>query len=123
MPQLSQSKLLVGDGANIAPHGFARVATAVPVLHLAEPLANARRVVEMLGEADHWGVEVVVFPELCLTGYTCGDLFSHAVLLESAWQGLDLIRRATLEIYSGLVVVGLPVRFGGRLSDHQLLLE
>ncbi len=117
MPQLSQSKLLVGDGANIAPHGFARVATAVPVLHLAEPLANARRVVEMLGEADHWGVEVVVFPELCLTGYTCGDLFSHAVLLESAWQGLDLIRRATLEIYSGLVVVGLPVRFGGRLYN------
>lgn len=105
------------DESQITPFGFARVATAVPRLHLAEPLANARETVQMLEEAEREGVEIVVFPELGLTGYTCGDLFQHPVLLEGAWKALDTVREATLGQFSGAAVVGLPVRFQGRLYN------
>lgn len=105
------------DDSQITPYGFVRVATAVPRLHLAEPLANARETVQMLEEAEREGVELVVFPELGLTGYTCGDLFQHTVLLEAAWKALASVREATLGQFSGAAVVGLPVRFQGRLYN------
>ena len=110
------SKSVEPDKA-ISPFGFARVATAVPQLHLADPSANARETVEMLAEADREGVDVIVFPELGLTGYTCGDLFAQNALLESAQNALETVRQATLEVYQGLAVVGLPVRHQGRLYN------
>lgn len=101
----------------IGPFGFARVATAVPELHLADPSANAHETVEMLAEAEKEGVDVIVFPELGLTGYTCGDLFAQSALLEAAQTALETVRQATLEGYQGLAVVGLPVRHQGRLFN------
>lgn len=105
------------QGKTITPYGFARVATAVPQLHLADPNANARETVEMLAEADREGVDVIVFPELGLTGYTCGDLFAQSALLDAALAALETVRQATLEGYQGLAVVGLPVRHQGRLFN------
>ncbi len=104
-------------GQLIGQFGFVRVATAVPMLHLAEPQANTREIIQLLAEAEGEGADVVLFPELCLTGYTCGDLFAQNALADAAWEALEAIRAFTVEQYQGLAVVGLPVRHAGRLFN------
>lgn len=117
MSQLVGGSRLAASEEWIAPFGFARVATAVPELHLAAPNANARETIQMLAAAEDEGVDVVVFPELGLTGYTCGDLFSQSALIDAAWTALDSVRLATSERFQGLAVVGAPVRHLGRLFN------
>ncbi len=63
--------------------GFVKVAAAVPKVRVADPEHNAREVCRLLDEADALGVQVLVFPELCLTGYSCGDLFLQQLLQQS----------------------------------------
>ena len=55
--------------------GFIKVAAATPKIQVADPAHNAQAVITLLREAEEQGVRVMAFPELCLTGYTCGDLF------------------------------------------------
>jgi NAD+ synthase (glutamine-hydrolysing) len=90
-------------------HGFLRVAATVPMLRVADSAYNAERVVALMARAEREGVAVVVFPELCLTGYTCADLFHQATLQKGALAALDQVWRATKADYSGIAVVGLPV--------------
>lgn len=87
--------------------GFVRVAAAVPRVHVANPAANAAGIRALLASAQERGVQVAVFPELCLTGYTCGDLFHQPTLLEAAWDALETILGDNP--YEGVAVVGLPV--------------
>jgi NAD+ synthase (glutamine-hydrolysing) len=89
--------------------GFVRVAAASPALSLADPKMNAVRTIEILERAEKEGVEVVVFPELGLTGYTCNDLFFQKTLQKGALNALRDIAHVTGELYSGLAVVGLPL--------------
>ena len=88
-------------------HGFVRVAAAVPRVHVADPAANAVGVLDHLAQAQRRQVDVVVFPELCLTGYTCGDLFQQPVLLDAALAALQRILNENP--FAGLAVVGLPI--------------
>jgi Carbon-nitrogen hydrolase len=74
-------------------HGFVRVAAAVPALRVADYAFNVERILGLLARAQDEGVAVLVFPELCLTGYTCADLFHQTVLQEGA---RDLPRRQPL---------------------------
>ncbi len=91
-----------------------RVAAAVPVVRPADAGANLAAIRSVLREASERNVKVAVFPELCLTGYTCADLFYQPYLLESAERALaDLIP----DCGDGLVAVGLPVRVGGRIFN------
>src|SRR5262245_9020893 len=90
-------------------HGFLRVATATPALRVADCPFNASAVVALLRRAESEAVRLVVFPELCLTGYTCADLFQHPTLLRAALEALAQVTRATAGDYSGLAVVGLPL--------------
>ena len=62
--------------------GFIRVAAATPDIKVADPVYNTEQVWEMMKEGNAKGAKVMVFPELCLTGYTCGDLFLQDVLVE-----------------------------------------
>jgi NAD+ synthase (glutamine-hydrolysing) len=87
--------------------GFVRVAAAVPGVHVANPAANAAGIRGMLANAQERGVQIVVFPELCLTGYTCGDLFHQPTLLDAAWNALESILGDNP--YEGLAILGLPV--------------
>lgn len=98
-------------------HGFLRVAAAVPRIRVADPVRNAEEVLRLLrrAEADH--VDLTLFPELCLTGYTCGDLFHQATLWHAASESLAAVAGFTKAHYRGLALVGLPVHHEGRLFN------
>ena len=67
--------------------------------------------------AENDALSVLVFPELCVTGYTCGDLFFTETLLQGALDALTLITARSSEIYSGVVVVGLPMAVDDKLFN------
>src|SRR6476659_5899257 len=90
-------------------HGFVRVAAAVPTLRVGDPAFNAGRTLALLERAQAEGVEVVVFPEMGLTGYTCGDLFHQTALLRTALAELDKLVGRSARVFRGLAVLGLPV--------------
>ena len=94
--------------------GFVKVAAASPKLKVADTTYNAGQIINCIYEAEDLGVKVLCFPELSVTGCTCGDLISHRVLLDGAKEALNSIIEATVGI-DMLVFVGLPVEVGSRL--------
>ena len=87
--------------------GFIRVAAATPDIKVADPVYNEAQVWNMIEEGEKNGAKLMVFPELCLTGYTCGDLFHQDILVDTAADMLKkLIRRS--EGPDVLFFVGLP---------------
>jgi NAD+ synthase (glutamine-hydrolysing) len=97
-------------------HGFWRIGAAVPDIRLADPEGNFRACAALLAEAEKRQVAVTVFPELCLTGYSCGDLFHQVRLLETADLALWEMLRASRGKRT-VAVVGLPLRRAGRLYN------
>ena len=91
--------------------GFYRIAAATPRLHLGDPATNAKELVRLAKDAVKDGVSAIVFPELCLTGYTCGDMFFRDELLTAANAATETyaMKTANLPIVS---IVGLPVAEG-----------
>ena len=96
--------------------GFIRVAAATPEIKVADPVYNAGKVWEMIEEGNEKGARIMVFPELCLTGYTCGDLFLQDVLVEKAKEELKKLIKKT-EGMGMLVFVGLPWEKNGKLYN------
>lgn len=103
-------------------HGFLKVAAVTPKIKVADPRYNAQVICEKLEMAVEQGAKIVVFPELCITGYTCGDLFLQPLLLQEAKEQLLRIADAT-EGRDTLVVVGLPVERDGRLYNVAAVLQ
>jgi NAD+ synthase (glutamine-hydrolysing) len=97
-------------------HGFVRVAAVSPELVLGDPLKNAGIIAAEAARLAAEGTRVIVFPELSLTGYTCGDLFHSNVLRSQAVEGLSQLVSASAEI-EALIVVGLPLLVQGRLYN------
>ncbi|MBR5236236.1 MAG: NAD(+) synthase [Clostridia bacterium] len=89
-------------------HGFLKVAMAVPKVKIADPHENVNEIVSLTKTAVENGADLVLFPELSLTAYSCGDLFLHSSLLLGAEQALAKLLSATKKV-SALVVVGMPV--------------
>lgn len=98
-------------------HGFYRVAAATPRVRVANPEANANEILALLRTAAEESCELVVFPELCLTGYTCADLFGQETLLEAAIEQLERLAVESAEFFEGLAFVGLPIRCSGGLYN------
>ena len=98
----------------IKKYGYVRIAASVPELKVANVDFNTEEIIKEINILSKKGVQIVTFPELCLTGYTCGDLFSQEKLIDKALEGLKNIVDATkgLNIIS---IVGLPV-----VCDNQL---
>ena len=96
--------------------GFIKIAAATPDLRVADCAYNASEIVKQAKQAAAKGAHLVVFPELCLTGYTCGDLFLQRTLLDGALAALDAVRRETAEL-NAAVVVGLPLVQQGKLFN------
>lgn len=96
--------------------GFVKIAAATPDLRVADCAYNASEIVKLAKQAAAKGAHLVVFPELCLTGYTCGDLFLQRTLLDGALAALDTVRRETAEL-NAAVVVGLPLVHQGKLFN------
>ena len=89
--------------------GFITVAAGTPKIRVADCRYNAEQIFTLMREADKQGVKVLALPELCLTGYTCGDLFLQDTLLNGAEEGLKTILEATKHL-DLVAAVGLPVR-------------
>lgn len=98
-------------------HGFVRVAAAVPRLQLANPRANVRCHLDLMRQAADLDVDVLVFPELGLTGYTCGDLFHQGPLLEGAKEALGELLIEGAGCFPGVSLVGLPLAVEDRLYN------
>lgn len=96
--------------------GFLKVAAATPRIRVADCAYNTARVIELMGEAAEQGVSLCVFPELVLTGYTCGDLFLQEALLRAAEDGLSRILEHTTR-GPMIVAVGLPVQVDNALYN------
>lgn len=88
--------------------GFIRAGAATPEIKVADCDYNAEKIISLINEAAEKGVSVLVFPELCITGATCGDLFLQKALIDGARKALDKILEATKDI-DMLVVVGMPI--------------
>ena len=97
-------------------YGFVKIASAVPEVRVANPKFNLQSIESLIIQAEGRGVEIICMPELCLTGYTCGDLFGQQLLLDEAEMALIQLMNFTrsLDIIS---IVGLPVPFQGALLN------
>ena len=96
--------------------GFIRAAAAVPTVKVADLQHNTKEICELAGKAFSNEASIVVFPELCITGYTCGDLFTQNLLIRGAEESVARI----IEFSRGkdiVIVVGTPVSFRGRLYN------
>lgn len=97
-------------------YGFIKVAAAIPALKVAACAYNAQEMEKLIRQAAGAGVRVVVFPELSLTGYTCGDLFLQPALIRAAEAALaDLLQRTAAEDI--VFIVGCPVAAGSALLN------
>ena len=96
--------------------GFLRVAAATPKVRVADPQYNAQQIMDLIGQGYSRGVKLMVFPELCLTAYTCADLFGQKALLRKAREELDRIVRFT-DGKDILVFLGLPWERDGKLYN------
>ncbi len=96
--------------------GFVKAAVATPHIRVADTVYNAQSTIEWIEKAKQQGVKLLVFPELGLTGYTCGDLFLQPVLLTGALEGLRRIIQKSKGIQM-LLFVGLPFAVGTRLYN------
>ena len=103
-------------------YGFVKVAAAVPEVQVANPKYNAEQIESLIIQAAGQNVEIIVFPELCLTGYSCGDLFAQQLLLDEAELALiNLINFSrSLDIIS---IVGLPVAWKGSLLNCAAVIQ
>ena len=97
-------------------HGFIKVAAGVPKLRVADPAYNVGELIRIAADANAQGVRVLVFPELCLTAYTCGDLFCTDLLPEGAKKALSKYLKKTAE-FDMISVVGLPWCYRDKLYN------
>lgn len=97
-------------------HGFIKVAAATPKIEVADTEYNADIICDCIAEASEKGAKIIVFPELCITGYTCGDLFLQEKLLREAKNALLKIADFT-KTMDCLVFAGLPYAHNGRLYN------
>lgn len=107
--------------------GFIRVAVVAPALRVADVRYNTQVITDALQQAAARGCRLAVFPELCITGYTCADLFYQSLLQQQAAEALLSIAQAAGD-YQIAALVGLPLEIGGKLyncaalvSDHTVL--
>ena len=99
-----------------------KVAAAVPRVRVADCDFNASEIIRCVNEAVSMEVQVIVFPELCITGYSCGDLFFQETLLHGAVQSLRQIADATL-LQDIIVIVGMPLAVESLLLNTAVVLQ
>ena len=103
-------------------YGFIKVAAAIPSVRVADTEFNVQQIESLIAQAEGKGVEVIVFPELCITGYSCQDLFGQQLLLDKAEEGLLMLLDFTRKL-DIICVVGLPVRIGALLYNCAAVIQ
>ncbi|MBP5136309.1 MAG: NAD(+) synthase, partial [Paludibacteraceae bacterium] len=102
--------------------GFVRVAAAVPNVRVADCESNATNIVRLAKKAEEQGVQIVCFPELSVTAYTCADLFASQLLIGKAEDALRFILHET-ENLSVSIIAGLPVLVGNSLYNCAVVMQ
>ena len=103
-------------------YGFVKVASAVPTVKVADCRHNAWQMAEMIADAANQNVEIIIFPELSITGYTCGDLFAQSVLLEEAEKSLEWLVAETQSL-PVISIVGIPHPHNGSLINAAVVFQ
>lgn len=107
---------------NLRDFGFARIAAATPTLRVADCDYNAEQIIDLVFKARDEKVDVVLFPELCVTGYTAADLFQHELLLEQSLEALAKIIKTSLKIDT-LMVLGMPLTCDSQIFNCGVVLH
>ncbi len=103
-------------------HGFIKVAAAVPFVRVADCQYNIEHIEAQVRQADAQGVEIMTFPELCITGYTCGDLFLKPFLIRQAQESLLELAHRTADT-EVLFIVGMPILIESQLFNAAVALQ
>ena len=96
--------------------GFVKAAAVTPKIKVADTKYNAELILDMMKESTRQGAKIVVFPELCLTGYTCQDLFLQERLLQGAKDALMKLVKESASL-DAIFFVGLPFEILGKLYN------
>lgn len=102
--------------------GFIKVAACTPEIQVADVDFNVEKIIEQINKCAEEKVKVAVYPELCITGYTCQDLFYQDTLLDKAMQGVVKVAKATAD-KDMLVAVGVPVRANGKIYNCAAVIQ
>ena len=103
-------------------YGFVKVAAAVPHVQVADCFHNIERIEGLMRKASEQGVQMMAFPELSITAYTCLDLFTQQTLLDNAEKALLQLIDHTKELPL-LTIVGLPLRTENRLVNAAVVFQ
>ncbi len=103
-------------------YGFVKVATAIPRVKVADCHYNARQILSQIEEAEKQGVEIIVFPELSITAYTCADLFAQQLLLDESLAALDELVRASMGKHI-LFIIGMPLEVNASLYNSAIVIQ
>jgi len=102
---------------------YIRAAVAVPTLKVANPIYNVNEIIKLAKKAcEEKRAKVILFPELCITGYSCGDLFNQRTLINGAEEGLQFLLNET-KGFEALIAVGMPVYVDNQLFNCAVLLK
>lgn len=103
-------------------YGFVKVAAAIPQVKVGDCKFNAERIESLIAIAEGKGVEIIAFPELSITGYTCGDLFGQQLLLEEAGRRLMQILSNTRQL-DIIAIVGMPVVVNSTVINAAVVIQ
>lgn len=103
-------------------YGFVKVASAIPAVKVADCKFNAQQIDTQIAIADGKGVQIIVFPELCITGYSCADLFGQTLLLEEAEIALMQIMNNTRQM-DIISIVGMPITVNSTLMNCAVVFQ
>ena len=103
-------------------YGFVNVAAAVPAVRVADVAYNVEEIEKLISLADSQHVEILCFPELCLTGYSCQDLFRQQLLLQQAEEGLVSLLEFTRQL-DVISIVGMPIQTDGLLLNCAVVIQ
>ncbi len=103
-------------------YGFVKVAAAVPAVKVADVGYNTQQIESLIAQAEGQGVEVIVFPELSITGYSCQDLFKEQLLIDKSEEALIMLLDFTRKL-NVVCIVGLPVQIGALLYNCAAVIQ
>lgn len=125
---LTYEELLALAGSAVAPkgrksHGFVRVGAGSPSIRVGECAYNAQSIIKMMKRAQTKRVNILLLPELVITGYTAADLFHHEPPRDASLRALEVIRLATRRTFKGVVVVGTIIELEGKIFNVAVAMQ
>ena len=103
-------------------YGFVKVASAIPSVRVADCRYNVEQMLPIIKEAEEKNIEILAFPELSITSYSCADLFQQQLLLKEAEKGVARLLKETLN-YNIIIIIGIPIPFAGTLLNCAVVIH